>query len=331
MTVRERCAAVLEGRMPTDRLPMVEWAPWWTKTASRWEAEGMPSFSAWHESLAYFALDPLEMITAAPAVPRARQHGGVVIESAADYEALRPALYAEEHLHAVREAAREVKARHSRGESAVRVWLDGFFWFPRKLFGIEPHLYAFYDEPELMHRMNEDLAAFDLRVLDAVFSELTPEFVGFAEDMSYNLGPMLSREQFRQFLLPYYRRVIPAIRAAGSHVLVDSDGDITSMVPWFQEAGIEGVYPLERQAGVDVVRLRAEYPSFILLGGYDKMVMRLGAEAMRAEFERILPAMRSGRYIPSVDHQTPPEVSLAQYREYLRLFREYCERAVAPA
>lgn len=331
MTVRERFAAVLDGRMPEDRLPMVEWAPWWTKTESRWQEEGMPSFSAWHESLAYFSLDPLEMVAAAPDAPSPERHGGAVIESAADYEALRPALYADGRLLAIREASRAVKARHARGDSAVRVWLDGFFWFPRKLFGIEPHLYAFYDEPELMHQINEDLAAFDLRALDVVFSELTPEFVGFAEDMSYNLGPMLSREQFRTFLLPYYRRVIPAIRAAGSHVLVDSDGDITGMVPWFQEAGIEGVYPLERQAGVDVVRLRAEYPSFILMGGYDKMVMHLGAEAMRAEFERILPAMRSGRYIPSVDHQTPPDVSLAQYRDYLVLLREYCERAAGHA
>ena len=33
---------------------------------------------------------------------------------------------------------------------------DGFFWFPRTLLGIEPHLYSFYDQPELLHRMNRD-------------------------------------------------------------------------------------------------------------------------------------------------------------------------------
>ncbi|MCC6415884.1 MAG: hypothetical protein IT582_08250 [Opitutaceae bacterium] len=37
--------------------------------------------------------------------------------------------------------------------------------------------------------------------------------------------------------------------------------------------------------------------------------------------------MRTGGYFPSVDHQTPPEVSLANYRIYMRLFREYMERA----
>ncbi len=110
-------------------------------------------------------------------------------------------------------------------------------------------------------------------------------------------------------------------------MLVDSDGDITTMIPWMQDAGIEGVYPLEKQAGVDLAKIRSDYPEFLLLGGYDKMVMFRGEAAMQAEFERLLPVMKSGGYVPSVDHQTPPQVSLEQYRIYLRLFREYAERA----
>ena len=38
---------------------------------------------------------------------------------------------------------------------------------------------------------------------------------------------------------------------------------------------------------------------------------------MRAEFERLVPLMKTGGFIPSVDHQTPPGVSLEQYRVYL--------------
>jgi len=37
--------------------------------------------------------------------------------------------------------------------------------------------------------------------------------------------------------------------------------------------------------------------------------------------------MRTGRFIPSVDHQTPPAVSIPDYRLYLRLLREYAEQA----
>jgi hypothetical protein len=60
-----------------------------------------------------------------------------------------------------------------------------------------------------------------------------------------------------------------------------------------------------------------------MVGHYNKMVMPHGEAAMRAEFERLLPMMRAGGFIPSVDHQTPPGVSLDQYRSYLRLLEEY--------
>jgi hypothetical protein len=63
-----------------------------------------------------------------------------------------------------------------------------------------------------------------------------------------------------------------------------------------------------------------------MVGGFDKTVMHRGEETMRAEFERLLPVMRSGGYVPGCDHQTPPDVSLEDYRLYVRLLREYAER-----
>ena len=60
-----------------------------------------------------------------------------------------------------------------------------------------------------------------------------------------------------------------------------------------------------------------------MVGHFDKMMMNQGEAAMRAEFERLVPLMKTGGFIPSVDHQTPPGVSLEQYRVYLRLLQEY--------
>ena len=60
-----------------------------------------------------------------------------------------------------------------------------------------------------------------------------------------------------------------------------------------------------------------------LVGHFDKMVMDKGEQAMRNEFERLLPLMRSGGFIPSVDHQTPPHVTIDQYRSFRRLLDEF--------
>ncbi|NLO81863.1 MAG: hypothetical protein GX094_02245 [Clostridiales bacterium] len=330
MTPRERFLRVLNFERVEDRLPMVEWAAWWDKTVERWNGEGFPTGLSLEESLRYFGLDPMIMINGSAIsdeLPGPDAHGAPIIHDEETYEEIKRYLYTDSIIDKIKAVAKELKQKHDRGEIIIRLWLDGYFWFPRILFGIEGHLYAFYDHPKLMHRINNDLTEFNIRVVEELFPILVPDMVGFAEDMSYNHGPMLSYGMFNEFLTPYYRRLIPHIKKYNVKVLVDSDGDITRMIPWMYEAGIEGVYPLERQAGVDVVKIRTEYPDFLMMGGYDKMVMSKGEKEMRAEFDRLLPVMKSGGYVPSVDHQTPPEVSLENYKIYIKLFGEYAEKA----
>jgi uroporphyrinogen-III decarboxylase len=222
-----------------------------------------------------------------------------------------------------------VRERHARGELAVWFTVDGFFWFPRRLMGIERHFYAFYDHPDVLKRINEDLVAYIQRILAGIAKLIEPEFMTFGEDMSYNHGPMLSRQLFDEFMAPYYREVIPLIKALNVVPIVDSDGNIEECIPWFTECGVEGMLPFERQSGVDVARIRRAHPTLCMVGAFDKMTMTRGAAAMRAEFERLLFVMRQGGFIPGVDHQTPPGVSIAQYRDYLALLWEYTERAVS--
>ena len=109
--------------------------------------------------------------------------------------------------------------------------------------------------------------------------------------------------------------------------MIDSDGNIAVASHWFAEAGFEGILPLERQAGVDIRSLRREHPSMRFIGHFDKMTMNKGEDAMRAEFERLLPTAAGGGFLISCDHQTPPGVSYENYCTYLSLFKEYALRA----
>jgi len=56
---------------------------------------------------------------------------------------------------------------------------------------------------------------------------------------------------------------------------------------------------------------------------YDKMTMNRGGAARWAEFDPLVPLMNQGGFIPGVDHETPPAVSLEQYQSYLRLLNEF--------
>ena len=254
-------------------------------------------------------------------------HGMPLMRDRADYLALKPHLYPDPAIDP-EEAAGWV-GPHERGELVVWVTLEGFFWFPRTLLGIEPHLYAFHDQPDLMREMNQDLLEFNLRAFDEFCEILVPDFMTLAEDMSYNHGPMISAGMFADFVAPYCRELAPHMRRRGTVVFVDTDGDVTDAVPWYMEAGCQGFLPLERMAGVDVNRLRETHAELRMIGAFDKTVMHRGEGRIRREFERLEPAMRGGGFIPSCDHQTPPEVSLEDYRLYVRLLQEYA-REFAP-
>jgi uroporphyrinogen-III decarboxylase len=53
------------------------------------------------------------------------------------------------------------------------------------------------------------------------------------------------------------------------------------------------------------------------------MIMHKGEAALRAEFERLMPSVKNGRFILGVDHQTPPGVSYDDYKLFVKLFKEY--------
>ncbi len=327
MNTRERFHAVMNFQ-PFDRLPILEWAGWWNQTIDRWHGEGLPATLTDRYAICeHFGLDVYKqewvgVLTAG--CPQPRSHGSGIIETDADYERILPHLYPSKPI----DEAKWQRWAQEQDQGAVALWftVDGFFWFARRLLGIERHLYAFYDQPELMHRINSDLADWILLVIDRIGSICTPDFMTFGEDMSYNNGPMLSKALFDEFMRPYYDRVIPALRKWGIMPIVDSDGDIATPAHWFAEAGLDGILPLERQAGVDIASLRKAHPRMRFIGHFDKMTMNKGAQAMRAEFERLAPIAAQGGFLISCDHQTPPGVSYENYRTYLSLFREYAGR-----
>ena len=193
--------------------------------------------------------------------------------------------------------------------------------------GIQQHLYGFYDQPEYIHTINSDHSDWMLQVVEEACAITRPDFVTFGEDLSYNHGPMLSKDLFDEFLKPYYEKVMPSFLDKGLITIVDSDGDIADVTDWFDKVGIDGMLPLERQAGTDIRQLRKKHPRMRFIGGFDKMQMNRGEEAMRAEFERLLPTAVQGGFVVGCDHQTPPEVSYQDYQLYLRLFREYADEA----
>ena len=203
--------------------------------------------------------------------------------------------------------------------------LDGFFSTPRELLGVEPHLMMYHDDPGLLHDINTHVCDLWLAMLEEVVARCDLDFVYFWEDMSYKNGPLLSPRMFDAFVVPYYQRLTGFLRAHGVDVIcVDTDGDFRLLIPGFLKAGVNGFYPFEALAGMDVVAVRKQYPRLLMQGGIDKTKIALGREAIDAELEAKLPPLLSqGGYIPCCDHLVPPDVSWENFVYYRERVTDY--------
>jgi hypothetical protein len=218
--------------------------------------------------------------------------------------------------------ARMAKARQAaaRGEMLCQSVIGGYMYL-RSLMGPEDLLYAFYDQPELIHDCMRTWFALADAVVAAHQQHVTLDEIFFAEDICYNHGSLIAPDMMREFLLPYYQQLIRNTRARqldpARHlfVQVDTDGDCRPVIPVYMEGiGMDVMSPFEVASGCDVVEIGRQYPSLVMRGGLDKRVVAQGRPAIDAMLERILPAMRKrGGFLPMCDHGVPEEVPFKDY------------------
>lgn len=336
MKCGERMVAAFRGEK-VDRIPLIENSIWWNLTVERWQKEGLPlNFKYtydWRQQIEleeFFGLDIVGQLWIKPYTPETPwgKYGEGFAKDIDDYrKSARPALFPSPEAVVDKDFISAMQKLRKEGKAATELIISGPFWEPREILGIEPHMLSFYDQPDLYKEIVKDMLNWQMKVFDYVFSQLGFDFVTIAEDLSYNNGPMIGKDVFDEFIAPYYKKVVPVLKERGCFVTVDSDGNIELPIAWFNGVGVEGYHPLEKQAGMNVAELQKKFPKTAFLGNYDKMVMHKGESAMRGEFERLLPCLKNGRYILSVDHQTPPAVSYSDYQIYLKLLREYAIKA----
>jgi len=218
------------------------------------------------------------------------------------------------------------------GEEHPRLcWADrwgGFFGSLRNMLGLENLCRAFYDEPAMIERMMEERADSIIRITGEVLKYTAIDAFWYWEDMAYNHGPLISPAMFRKFASKHYRRVNDWLNGKGiEHIGLDSDGNITGLIPAWVDSGINMLWPFEVQSGMDVLKVRREYGRrLVLMGGIDKRQLIKGPEAIRREIDRVMPLVEDGGYIPEADHSIPPDVSWRNFVTYVEYLKKRMKR-----
>jgi len=86
---------------------------------------------------------------------------------------------------------------------------------------------------------------------------------------------------------------------------------------------------MDVNAGMDIVKVREKYPKLKFIGAYNKLEIEKGKDAIDKEFNRILPVIRQGGYVPGADHQVTPSTSFENYKYYITRLKEVMLQAGA--
>ncbi len=359
MTSRERYINCALGR-PIDRSPFLFYFGPWGETLDVWRREGVPHpETAWYEG---FGFDPFVIQTAGtvntlyspgyvPEVLEVRENS--VVERNTLGQIVERRRYGDTIPHIVRppvtclsdwKRIRDERldpddpSRFPANYSAIAAsWMAadapvqvgiypwGLFGTLRDLMGVEECLFAFYDEPELVKEIMNDLTDFWLALYGKICRTVRVDIFHIWEDMSGKQGSLISYGMVREFMLPQYRRIRDFCRLHDIPVIqVDTDGDCEGLIPVFHEAGINMMMPFEvtEGGGGDIVGMRAKYPYMAMQGGIDKCALMRGHAEIDRELLRVAPLIGKPGYFPALDHLIPPDVPFENYCYFVNRLKE---------
>ncbi len=123
--------------------------------------------------------------------------------------------------------------------------------------------------PALVHRISESVLNYQLRYIKNCI-EAGADFFYINGDYAVTNGPMVSPKMAAEFLMPYLKSIVIRVHEGGSLCIKHSDGLLWPLFEQIIETGVDGIHPIDPEAGMDMGEAKAKYGAKIcLLGNVD--------------------------------------------------------------
>jgi hypothetical protein len=205
------------------------------------------------------------------------------------------------------------------------VWVGSMIGKIRDMLTFEGLIYAIYDYPAMVEDMVETSCQLVEQSLDQMLPHFNFDFASGWEDICYKSGPIVTPRWFKRVIMPRYKRIHEKLKKAGIDIWwVDCDGDVRPILPYMMEGGVTCLFPFEVNGCAHPAELFKDYGKDLrIMGGFDKIELGKGREAIRRYMDSLIPLVERGGYIPFCDHRCPPNVNPDDYLFYLDLKEQY--------
>jgi len=188
--------------------------------------------------------------------------------------------------------------------------------------------YYMRKNPQFIHEVLEEYTKLNLEVIKRVH-EAGAGIIFYSDDLGYKGRSILSIEQFKKFILPYYKKLYEACNKRGMFIVQHSCGYIDKNLPYMAEAGLNCIQALEPGAGVDLDYLKQTLGDKLsFMGGIDSSrILNFGtANDIVQEVKRCVKAAgNNGGYFVGPSHNilNAPWENIVVLRNAIEKYRKY--------
>lgn len=161
--------------------------------------------------------------------------------------------------------------QHFKGRKAIFWLMRGIFVRSWRLTGMTNYMTNIYANPDFLLLLAEKMLEFSLAQLD-LLAETGLDVLVIEDDIAMDKGPMVSLEDFKQFINHFNRQIVEKAHQKGMKVVRHSDGNLWPLLDVIIESGYDGINPLEPQAGMEIKKVK-DYcgDKICLLGNIDSV------------------------------------------------------------
>lgn len=204
--------------------------------------------------------------------------------------------------------------------------LNGFFS------GLHYYLYP-YDqlladlilEPSLINALLEKLGYFNLKAAEHLL-KCGVDMITFCDDLGSGKSLLMSPELYREFFLPWHKKLAGLCHKYGALLHMHSHGNINKIIKDIYEAGIDLLNPNDPCDGMDLPKLKEIYGDRItFVGGIDKFFFKWNHKEQEDYLAQLI-KKTGGGFILMDSGGVPENVTTEDFKKIRNLFDRICGR-----
>jgi len=247
-------------------------------------------------------------------------HAPTLFDVPADAELTNPAAYPDWLTRSLR------LAREACPEVSIHVEVFSPLTHLLELFGYQPALLALLDSPQLCHQLLERFTHMVTAMVQC-YGPHQPDAILISS--AFAGAGFISREMYREFVVPYERRVVAAIHEFGVPAYTHTCGAIGDRLDLMAETCLDGIDTLDPPplGTVDLARAKAEFGSGLFFKGnldaVHEMLYADDAGFRQAVLDRLRIGKPGSGYVLSSACSVAPRVSPQRLMMLSELADEY--------